>query len=58
MSIEEQDLPQDLGPHLFTKQEIREVFDSDFKILDIKSGVFIGTLDTPPKAWFVIMKKK
>ena len=57
MSIEEQDLPDGEGPHLFSKQEIIDSFSSDFEILHIETGVFVGTLEKPPKAWFVVMKK-
>jgi len=57
MSVDEQDLPEDEGPHRFSKKEIIDSFSSDFEILDIETGVFIGTLEKPPKAWFVVMKK-
>ena len=58
MSVDEQDLSEDEGPHLFSKQEIIDSFSSDFEILDIGKGIFVGTLEKPPKAWFVVMKKK
>jgi len=57
MSVDEKDLADDEGPHLFSKQEIIDSFGSDFEILDIGTGVFVGTLEKPPKAWFVVMKK-
>jgi len=57
MSVDEQDLSEDEAPHRFSKQEIIDSFSSDFEILDIGTGVFVGTLEKPPKAWFVVMKK-
>ncbi len=57
MSVDETDLPEDEGPHRFSKKEIIDSFSSDFEILDIDKGVFVGTLEKPPKAWFVVMKK-
>ncbi len=58
MSIEEKELPDGPGPHLLSKQEILDVFSSDFDIQSIKPSVFHGTLDHPPKCWFVVMTKK
>ena len=58
MSVDEQDLDEDEGPHRFSKHEIIDSFSSDFEILDIGIGVFVGTMEKPPKAWFVVMKKK
>jgi len=57
MSVDEQELPEDEGPHRFSKEEIITSFSSDFEISDIDTGVFVGTLDKPPKAWFVVMRK-
>ena len=57
MSSDEKDVPEGKGPHLFSREEIMESFSSDFEILDIETGVFLGTLQKPPKAWFVIMRK-
>ena len=58
MSIEEKELPDGPGPHLLSKQEILDVFSSDFDMKSIKASVFHGTLDHPPKAWFAVMTKK
>ena len=58
MSIEEKDLPEDKGPHKFSKKEIQEQFENDFEIDSIKKTVFQGTLNPLPIAWFVVMKKK
>ena len=55
---EEKELPDDEGPHRFSKQEILDSFSHDFSIEYIKPSVFHGTLDYPPKAWLVVMTKK
>jgi len=58
MSADETELAPDEGPHRFSKQEITDSFGDDFEIITIETGVFVGTLERPPKAWFVVMKKK
>ena len=53
-SIEE---PGDKGPHRFSKQDIKDIFNEYFVIESIKDTVYYGTLVPLPKALFVVMKK-
>jgi SAM-dependent methyltransferase len=49
--------PRKEGPYRFSKNEVREVFGSDFEIQSIKETVYQGTLDPLPRALFVVMNK-
>ena len=53
-SVEE---PGDTGPHRFSKQDIKDIFNEDFVIESVKNTVYHGTLVPLPKALFVVMKK-
>lgn len=54
-SVKEKGLTQ--GPYKFSKKDIEELFSKDFIIENVKETVFHGTLDSFPKAIFVVMKK-
>jgi len=58
MSINEKILPDDDMPHKLSKQEIIDTFNVDLDIEKIENTVFHGTLATPPKAWFVVLRNK
>ena len=58
MSVEEKGLPEDEGPYKFSKQDVLDVFEKDFEIIEIKPTVYYGTLDPLPKALFVVIKQK
>ena len=57
MSKNEQNLPDDKGPHKFNKEEITNYFKNDFDIKKSKDTVYYGTLRPLPKALFFVMKK-
>jgi len=47
------------GPYRFSPDKIKKIFGSDFEILSIKETDYSGDVDpVPPKALFVVMKKK
>jgi len=46
------------GPYRFSKKQIKNYFNTDFKVKIIKDSVFHSTLDKDPKALFVVMEKK
>ncbi len=46
------------GPFRFTPEEIRSIFESQFKIESIVETEFRGTLTPNPKALFAVMQKK
>jgi len=46
------------GPHRFSKKQIKDYFNKDFKVKSIKDSVFTSTLDKDPKALFVVMEKR
>jgi len=50
--------PMTEGPYKFSTKDISSLFTSYFNILKIKETVYQGTLETWPKALFVVMKKK
>lgn len=50
--------PMTEGPYKFSAKDISSLFMSYFNILKIKETVYQGTLETWPKALFVVMKKK
>ena len=54
-NVKEKGLTQ--GPYKFSKKDIEELFSKDFIIESVKETVFHGTLDSFPKAIFVVMKK-
>ena len=58
MSIEEKGLPGDGGPYKFSKQDVSDIFEKDFEIVQIKPTVYYGTLEELPKALFAVIKQK
>ncbi len=58
MSVEEKGLPENEGPYKFSKQEVLDTFEKDFKIIEIKPTVYYGTLEPLPKALFAVIKQK
>ena len=58
MSIEEKNLPDNDMPHKLSKQEITDYFNEDFDVQRINDSVFLGTLESEPKALFAVLKKK
>ena len=46
------------GPHRFTEEEIREIFEADFDVESIDKTVYEGQLDPQPKAFFTVLRKK
>lgn len=50
--------PMISGPHRFSVETIRTLFERDFEILSSKETVFQGTLPLLPKALFTVMRKK
>jgi 2-polyprenyl-3-methyl-5-hydroxy-6-metoxy-1,4-benzoquinol methylase len=45
------------GPYRFSPEELKDYFSGPFDIVSIEETVFQGTLDPPPKAFFVSMQK-
>jgi len=58
MSKEEKGLPDEEGPYKFSEQDILDIFEKDFQILDIMPTVYYGILTPLPKAIFAIIKQK
>jgi len=58
MSKEEKGLPDEEGPYKFSEQDILDIFEKDFQILDIIPTVYYGILTPLPKAIFAIIKQK
>jgi cyclopropane fatty-acyl-phospholipid synthase-like methyltransferase len=50
--------PGEQGPHRFTREQIRAVFESELEVLDIVDTVYQGQLDPQPKALFSTLRKK
>jgi SAM-dependent methyltransferase len=50
--------PRQEGPYKFSQDEIMDLFNKHFGMVDIKETVYQGTLDPYPKALFVVMKFK
>jgi cyclopropane fatty-acyl-phospholipid synthase-like methyltransferase len=50
--------PMTEGPYKFSADDISSLFTRYFVILKIKETVYQGTLETWPRALFVVMKKK
>ena len=46
------------GPYKFSQDEIMDLFNKHFEMVNIKETVYQGTLDPYPKALFVVMKFK
>lgn len=58
MSVEEKNLEDGKGPFLYSKEQIKEIFENNFKIESIRDSVYYGTIRPLPKSLFVIMKNK
>lgn len=59
MSIEEPEFAGADAPHRLSKQQITDTFSAGFDIEKIKPSVFESVnLDTNPKAWFAVLRKK
>lgn len=58
MSTKERGLPDDEGPYKFSEQDVLDVFEKDFEIIEIISTVYYGILDPLPKAIFAVIKQK
>ncbi len=50
--------PEGRGPKRFSHQDIRDIFGAGFEIESIRDTVYQGTLETFPKALFVVMKRR
>ena len=50
--------PGTWGPYRFTKDQIRDYFGSQFRILSMRDSIFQGPMGEQPKAIFCIMKPK
>jgi cyclopropane fatty-acyl-phospholipid synthase-like methyltransferase len=50
--------PRTYGPHHFSPEMFKELFQNHFEILASKETVFQGTLPVLPKALFTVMRKK
>ena len=50
--------PMTEGPYKFSAEDISSLFTRYFIISKIKETVYQGTLETWPRALFVVMKKK
>ena len=46
------------GPYKFSQDEIMDLFNKHFEMVNIKETIYQGTLDPYPKALFVVMKFK
>jgi cyclopropane fatty-acyl-phospholipid synthase-like methyltransferase len=49
--------PGNQGPHKFTPEQINEIFNKHFQILNIKQTVYQGKLNLLPKSLFCILQK-
>jgi len=58
MSVEEKNLEDGKGPFLYSKEQIKEIFENNFEIESIRNSVYYGTLKPLPKSLFVVMKNK
>ena len=58
MSVEEKNLEDGKGPFLYSKEQIKEIFENNFEIESIQDSVYYGTIKPLPKSLFVVMKNK
>ena len=58
MSVEEKNLEDGKGPFLYSKEQIKEIFENNFEIESIRNSVYYGTIKPLPKSLFVVMKNK
>jgi len=58
MSVEEKNLEDGKGPFLYSKEQIKEIFENNFEIESIRDSVYYGTIKPLPKSLFVVMKNK
>ena len=58
MSVEEKNLEDGKGPFLYSKAQIKEIFENNFEIESIRDSVYYGTIKPLPKSLFVVMKNK
>jgi 2-polyprenyl-3-methyl-5-hydroxy-6-metoxy-1,4-benzoquinol methylase len=49
--------PGTQGPHRFTPEQVREVFESHFQVHSIAETVYQGTLDPLPRALFCVFQR-
>ena len=56
MSVEEKNLEDGKGPFLYSKEQIKEIFENNFEIESIRDSVYYGTIKPLPKSLFVVMK--
>ena len=50
--------PRKDGTYKFSQQEIKKIFEKEFMIKLVKNTVYQGTLNSLPKASFVVMRKR
>jgi cyclopropane fatty-acyl-phospholipid synthase-like methyltransferase len=50
--------PGDQGPHRFTPEQIREIFNGRLHVRSIEETVYQGTLDPLPRALFCVMRRE
>ena len=58
MSVKEKNLEDGKGPFLYSKEQIKEIFENNFEIESIRDSVYYGTIKPLPKSLFVVMKNK
>ena len=58
MSVEEKNLEDEKGPFLYSKEQIKEIFENNFEIESIRDSVYYGTIKPLPKSLFVVLKNK
>ena len=49
---------KDDGPFKFSKKQIKDYFSKDFRIKSIRDSIFHSTMDSDPKALFVVLEKR
>lgn len=58
MSAEEKSMKDGKGPYLYSKEQVREIFENYFQIHSIIDSVYYGTLKPLPKSLFAVMTNK
>jgi 2-polyprenyl-3-methyl-5-hydroxy-6-metoxy-1,4-benzoquinol methylase len=57
-SVDQPMHPEGRGPKRFSHRDIEDIFGADFEIERIHDTVYQGTLETFPKALFVVMRRQ
>lgn len=48
----------EFGPQRFSMLGLIRIFEPRFEVLKIRRAVYQGSMPTPPKAWFAVMRRK